>query len=53
MRQRPHRHPRVLRRLRPYLTRDKPGRVLDRARAERAIESELEDNARDTITLMA
>jgi lipoprotein-anchoring transpeptidase ErfK/SrfK len=43
----------VLRRAKPYLTRDKPGRLLDRAHAERAIENALEDNVRDPITLRA
>jgi lipoprotein-anchoring transpeptidase ErfK/SrfK len=41
----------VLRHLKPYVTKDVPGRSLERQRAQRAIQAALEDNVRDTITL--
>jgi lipoprotein-anchoring transpeptidase ErfK/SrfK len=43
----------VLRHLKPYLTKDVPGRALERQRAQRAIQTALEDNVRDTIQLQA
>ena len=41
----------LLRRLRPFLTKERPGRALLRAAAERAIANELRQNARDTVEL--
>jgi lipoprotein-anchoring transpeptidase ErfK/SrfK len=43
----------VLRHLKPFLTKDVPGRALERKYAESVIASSLEDNARDQITLRA
>ena len=43
----------VLRNLKPFLTKDVPGRALERQHAQRAIETALEDNLRDTIALRA
>jgi lipoprotein-anchoring transpeptidase ErfK/SrfK len=43
----------VLRHLKPFVTKDVPGRALQRERAQRAIQVALEDNVRDTIQLQA
>ena len=43
----------VLRHLKPYLTKDIPGRTLQRERAQRAIQVALVDNVRETIVLQA
>ena len=43
----------VLRQLKPYVTKDVPGRALERQRAQSEIETALEDNVRNTIVLRA